>query len=493
MTNANQLRASSSVPPPDIETSNETNATQRPRGRPRGKIRRFLGKVTNSVIENISRSNLRDSRSHHNPVPPNVDREGASSTPNVEVQDAPSGTDQSADPQLALQTARDAVESMNLLSGRVTSGVSAAQNAPADLEDACNLEETYLKPLKIFDSVIGKLADVHPYAKVVLGLLSSASKIVLAQSDRDQGILQLLQKLGQVYEFMMQEKTLRGIPSMQGIVGRIVQQTLECSQFIKDYSSTKNFWQRLGKNVISEAENTTQQYISVLDALMQSFRDQVTLDVEIFVHRTGETLDLSGMVYAEGAGLDTGKQCLPGTRTEIISEITDWVNSTGDDVQRVLWLSGPAGKGKSAIAHTIANLFNDVGGLGSCFCFDHQRDADHRHDKIFSTIARDLADRDPEMRRALAEAVKDASSLKTTGRYRPAVGQASYETTGKALRVDCKACRHLDRGTGRERRSRDTVPSSANSCGQTRCPTNHGTPSQLPDYHHFSPASRYRS
>jgi len=120
------------------------------------------------------------------------------------------------------------------------------------------------------------------------------------------------------------------------------------------------------------------------------------------------------MTYEDGAGRDTGKQCLPGTRTEIISEITDWVNSTGDDVQRVLWLSGPAGKGKSAIAHTIANWFNDVGGLCSCYCFDHQRDADRRHEKIFSTIARDLADRDPEMRRALAEAVQDASSLKTT-------------------------------------------------------------------------------
>jgi hypothetical protein len=99
---------------------------------------------------------------------------------------------------------------------------------------------------------------------------------------------------------------------------------------------------------------------------------------------------------------------------EIISEIMAWVNSTEDNVKRVLWLSGPAGKGKSAIAHTIAKSFNDMGGLGSCYCFDHQRDADRRHEKVFSTIARDLADRDPEMRRALAEAVKDASSLKTT-------------------------------------------------------------------------------
>src|SRR5258708_32780820 len=69
---------------------------------------------------------------------------------------------------------------------------------------------------------------------------------------------------------------------------------------------------------------------------------------------------------------------------------------------------------KSAIAHTIANWFNDMGGLGSCFCFDRHREADKRHEKVFSTIARDLADCDPEMRRALANAVKNANSLKNT-------------------------------------------------------------------------------
>jgi hypothetical protein len=120
------------------------------------------------------------------------------------------------------------------------------------------------------------------------------------------------------------------------------------------------------------------------------------------------------MAYAAGAGLDTRKQCLQGTRTQILSQITEWVNSAGDNVPRVLWLSGPAGKGKSAIAHTIAKWFEDVGGLGSCYTFDRQREADHRHEKIFSTIARDLADRDPEMRRALAGAIQTANSLKNT-------------------------------------------------------------------------------
>jgi hypothetical protein len=124
--------------------------------------------------------------------------------------------------------------------------------------------------------------------------------------------------------------------------------------------------------------------------------------------------DFRGITYADDAGLNRGKQCLPGTCIEILSKITDWANSTKNDVKPVLWLSGPAGKGKSAIAHTLANWFNNVGGLGSCYCFDRQRDTDHRHEKIFATIARDLAHRDPGVNRALADAVQHASALKTT-------------------------------------------------------------------------------
>ncbi|KAG2361762.1 hypothetical protein BDR07DRAFT_25502 [Suillus spraguei] len=246
---------------------------------------------------------------------------------------------------------------------------------------------TYLEPLKIFDNVIGKLADVHPYAKMALGVLSCAAKIILAQGDRDKALLKLLKKISEVYSFIMQDDMLNEISSMGAILAKISQQTRECANFIKNYPETKNFWTRLGKNVISETTDTIQKYNDVFDKLMENFRDQATRDIVIYVHDMKDTLDLSGMTYADGAGLDTRKECLQGTRTEILSEITDWVTSTGDNVPRVLWLSGPAGKGKSAIAHTITKWFEDVGGLGSCYCFDRQRGADRRHD-IFHDCAR---------------------------------------------------------------------------------------------------------
>ncbi|KAG0704586.1 hypothetical protein DFH29DRAFT_997480 [Suillus ampliporus] len=67
-------------------------------------------------------------------------------------------------------------------------------------------------------------------------------------------------------------------------------------------------------------------------------------DEPIFVQCTGETPDLSDMAHAKGTGLDTRKQCLPGTCTKILSQITNWINDSGDAAQRILWLSGPAAR-----------------------------------------------------------------------------------------------------------------------------------------------------
>ena len=116
------------------------------------------------------------------------------------------------------------------------------------------------------------------------------------------------------------------------------------------------------------------------------------------------------MPYVRGAGLDTRKTCLEGTRNEILNEITDWINNIEDNT-RIFWLHGNAGTGKSSIAHTIAYRFKKLGRLGSCYCLNRN---EQRDKNIFTTIARDLADRDSEMRRELVAAVHLDTSLKNT-------------------------------------------------------------------------------
>ncbi|KIL61834.1 hypothetical protein M378DRAFT_82103, partial [Amanita muscaria Koide BX008] len=126
----------------------------------------------------------------------------------------------------------------------------------------------------------------------------------------------------------------------------------------------------------------------------------------------GDDIHLSEIAYAKGAGMDTTKACLDGTRGEILKEIIEWVDNPDANAPSILWLSGVAGTGKSAIAHTVARWMKDCGSLGSCFCF--KKGDDKRSFELFSTIARDLVSHDFELKQILANVVAGDPSLCTT-------------------------------------------------------------------------------
>ncbi|KAG2104099.1 WD40-repeat-containing domain protein [Suillus discolor] len=84
----------------------------------------------------------------------------------------PSTSNTEADPKSALRDAQQGGDSMVPLSGPATTAASVGQGAQGDLDTAGNFQDTYLKPLRIFDDVIGQIADLHPYAKIALGVLT---------------------------------------------------------------------------------------------------------------------------------------------------------------------------------------------------------------------------------------------------------------------------------------------------------------------------------
>lgn len=76
--------------------------------------------------------------------------------------------------------------------------------------------------------------------------------------------------------------------------------------------------------------------------------------------------------HAENAQYNTGKlgahsTCFEGTRVEVISMITSWLDDPSS--ARLFWLSGLAGIGKSTIAKTIAHHADVHGILAGSFFF----------------------------------------------------------------------------------------------------------------------------
>ena len=147
---------------------------------------------------------------------------------------------------------------------------------------------------------------------------------------------------------------------------------------------------------------------------MQELRDRPIPDIQYGIKQIYEDLNSNSLACADKAGLNEAKKCLDGTRAEILNEIVDWINNADAATPCIFWLYGQAGKGKSAIAHTIALQARNLGMLGSCFCFSRVRHHERLHMKLLPTIARDLAVRDIRLRPLLVEVTTNDRSLKDT-------------------------------------------------------------------------------
>jgi len=95
-------------------------------------------------------------------------------------------------------------------------------------------------------------------------------------------------------------------------------------------------------------------------------------------------------------------KCHPRTREAILEKILDWVKDE-DKVDLILWLYGPAGAGKSAIAQTIAELLEKLGLLAAAFFFS--RNAAGRDEKtpLIATLVYQLMKSIPEIRAHVLE------------------------------------------------------------------------------------------
>ena len=94
--------------------------------------------------------------------------------------------------------------------------------------------------------------------------------------------------------------------------------------------------------------------------------------------------------------------------------VISWVNSPTSE--RGLVLFGKAGTGKSSIAHEIARLFDKMHRLTSSFIFLRREQSVQKAYHLFTTLARDLADRYPSYKIALGNIVKDNTALRINAR-----------------------------------------------------------------------------
>ena len=92
--------------------------------------------------------------------------------------------------------------------------------------------------------------------------------------------------------------------------------------------------------------------------------------------------------------------CQPDTQDQILRAIRSWADRMDP---RVCWLSGPAGTGKTTIAHTIAKEYDERGQLAATFFFWKKTGDRDDINKVVPTLAYQVAGKVPSAKERMEE------------------------------------------------------------------------------------------
>ncbi len=94
--------------------------------------------------------------------------------------------------------------------------------------------------------------------------------------------------------------------------------------------------------------------------------------------------------------------CYQGTSEQIRARLTTWLDNP-ERQRKVVWLTGPAGTGKSTIAQTFAESCLKKGRLGAAFFFSRKKNSQNEPTSIIPTLAYQLAVHFPDYKPLLSK------------------------------------------------------------------------------------------
>ncbi|KZP22985.1 hypothetical protein FIBSPDRAFT_465289 [Athelia psychrophila] len=316
------------------------------------------------------------------------------------------------------------------ITDKIESAVGGSAESAGALSPIVVSLSALLDKMKPFVDIVDKMAEIHPYAKIAWSILSLIPKSIIAQRERDESLCNLMEIIKDVHIFLAEVEPLEIIDSQRKIAEDIGRLTVESAHLIRHYTVNENFLKRVATLAFSTASAKIQKIQDQLQELKAAFQVRAVAHIEITVFQieitTLQILErtkdididntLRDMPYGKGGRYNSDKGCLSGTRTAVLDELHRLINLPDvDGTPRLLVLTGVAGCGKSAIAHTMAQHYDGTKRLGSSVFFDQAEQQLECHSRnLLSTVARDIADLDTRWKTALYEIVKGSHSLRST-------------------------------------------------------------------------------
>ncbi|KAK6974935.1 hypothetical protein R3P38DRAFT_2667794 [Favolaschia claudopus] len=158
-----------------------------------------------------------------------------------------------------------------------------------------------------------------------------------------------------------------------------------------------------------EDKQVVETAIRRIDSRIKSFHLEITMSIENKMDNSSIDAALRILYNAsateaihDAAESFTRPPCHPNTRLEILNDLTTWSQDISDSTSQILWMHGPAGTGKSAIAQSFCEQVRDQSSLGASFFFKRGHSSRGNATKLWPTIAYQLALIYPSFKAAIA-------------------------------------------------------------------------------------------
>ncbi|KIM77597.1 hypothetical protein PILCRDRAFT_614766 [Piloderma croceum F 1598] len=261
--------------------------------------------------------------------------------------------------------------------------------------------------------------QLHPYASLAWGIVSSVYKVVRNQVTTDQKLIALVGTMESVYSFVdaIQSNVAEKVKVLENVIKKIFAQTIECAMYIQEYSKQGGFVERTLRGMLKDNAGTIEKLTQNLLDLKKEFDSGVGVHTAIVSFRiqedVGKILTKQTLLELAPADLQSSiiAECLPSTRQDVLSEIITWATDPSG-VQNVLWLYGLAGSGKTTISVTIGSFFRDLGRLGSLIVFTRTLPEQSQPSKVIRTLAYNLGTFDPRIGTAIQAAIDSYPGFK---------------------------------------------------------------------------------
>ncbi|KZT25309.1 WD40 repeat-like protein [Neolentinus lepideus HHB14362 ss-1] len=296
----------------------------------------------------------------------------------------------------------------------VSDAITTLEAGGKDAADRWASLSPLVESIEPFKNVFDEVAKIHPFAAAAWGLLSMAWSVLQAERTRTKQVLDLREAMIKAYMVAQEDEVLKKLEEFRAIFADLMKQTSECALFLSQYFSG-GFFRRL-TNIA--ADKKIQEFTDAFQSFHDAFHDKSVRKITIvslasyecikFVER--QTILQRLQPHPQDGSADS--RCLSGTRKEYIEEVLQWFSQEDN---KVLWLTGPLGSGKTTLAFTIAEYISNIGPrgrLGAFILFRRDGVLGMRDPRQFvTTLAYKLAEFDDRIGDAIAIAVRSIPDL----------------------------------------------------------------------------------